>query len=75
MQRFIIDRFEADTAIVQDAHGETRAYARRLLPAEAREGDVLILRGETFSIDEAATVLRREQMLRRLRRLTKHDPM
>lgn len=64
MNRWIIDRFEGETAVCEaQADGAMRTISRALLPAESREGDCLIeLPGENFQIDEHETDERRKKM-------------
>jgi hypothetical protein len=64
----IIDRFEEDFAVCED--GDSRIEIRRsLLPAEAREGDVLVREGGAWLIDTGATVQRRADIAEKLRKL------
>ena len=57
--RVIIDRFEGEQAVVEIAEGMFCDLPRRLLPEEAREGDVI-----QITIDRAATEERRQQLTR-----------
>jgi hypothetical protein len=43
MARFIIDRFEAQWAVLETPDGKTINYPRNLLPKDAKEGDVFDL--------------------------------
>lgn len=66
----ILDRFEGELAVIEE-NGAQLALARALLPAQAREGDVL-RREESgaYVIDEEATAARRAAITARLKRLT-----
>lgn len=70
MERFIIDRFEGELAVLE---GENKALSRVescLLPPGARQGDVLLyLPGEGYRLDEAAGAARRKAMQDMLNRL------
>lgn len=56
----IIDRFEGDWAVLE-WRGTTFKLPRRLLPENAREGDVLTV---SFARDADATVARRQRVRR-----------
>ncbi|MBC9783086.1 DUF3006 domain-containing protein [Heliobacterium chlorum] len=56
-----IDRFEKNWAVIETEDGSTFSLPRSLLPAEAREGDLLLLHIE---VDNEATARRREAMAR-----------
>lgn len=53
--RFIIDRFEGDYAVVELENQETIDIPRKILPEEAKEGDIV----KVF-IDEEETKSRKE---------------
>lgn len=57
----ILERFEGDTALIED---DDRRFdvARTALPPTAKEGDVLVLHGAQYLVDEAATVKRRARI-------------
>ena len=64
----IVDRIEEETAVCED--GEVRMeLSLSQLPAEVREGDVLVSGPEGWQIDRQATEARRTAMIRRSRRL------
>ena len=69
----ILDRWEGDTAVIEVTDEADLTHWQRAdrneLPAEAREGDVLLLSGQIWQVDQAATAARREKMARRLARL------
>ncbi|WP_037294100.1 DUF3006 domain-containing protein [Ruminococcus flavefaciens] len=64
----IIDRFEGDTAVIETENGII-SLPRTKLPAEAREGDILIRENGSYIINKEATVKRRRKMSRKLREL------
>jgi len=59
--RGIIDRFEGDFAVVELEDGEMRNIKRELVPAEAKEGDVLNII-EVITIDYEETEKRRKKI-------------
>lgn len=61
----IIDRFEGDYAYLEYDE-ETRRVERTSLPAEAKEGDLLIKTDQGWQVDKDATQ-RRRQALAQLR--------
>jgi hypothetical protein len=64
----IIDRFEGKKAVCEKTDRTMINISRNKLPAEAKEGDVLVIEGDDVHIDSAATLKRRqaaEEMLRR----------
>ena len=64
----IIDRFEEDLAIVEKDE-KLLQIKKSLLPDNVKEGDVLIMRGENYHIDEKATARRRAEALAKLKRI------
>lgn len=70
MERWIVDRFEEGFAVCEREDGTTVSVGRDLLPAQAREGDCLMVEGEdSISIDQEATRARRARLARRTRSL------
>ncbi|MDD3715192.1 MAG: DUF3006 domain-containing protein [Atribacterota bacterium] len=59
MARFIIDRFEAQWAVLETPEGKTINYPRNLLPKDAKEGDVFDLK---IDIDQEATEERKQNI-------------
>jgi len=55
--KVIIDRFEKELAVVELENGEFQHLSKKLLPAMAAEGDVLVI-----EIDEAETERRRKRI-------------
>lgn len=68
---YTIDRFEGDTAVLEDENGSAVCVARALLPAEAAESDVLRFADGVYAVDADETAARRAAVLslqKRLRR-------
>ena len=61
---YAIDRFEEDAAVLVDDGENTLIVERKLLPAAARQGDVLRLEEGRYTVDEEETARRRERILR-----------
>ena len=59
MARFIIDRFEAQWAVLETPEGKTINYPRNLLPKDAKEGDVFDLK---IDMNQEATEERRQNI-------------
>ena len=59
----IIDRFEGGFAVVE-IDGSLKNVRRRSIPPEAREGDVLIMIGRRWQIDQEATERLRQEVRR-----------
>ncbi len=57
----IIDRIEGGFAVCEDDGGEHRVISLAELPAEVREGDVLVPGPEGYRVDEAETRRLREE--------------
>ena len=66
----IIDRFEGDTAVIEDENG-TFDIPRSELPEGVREGDVLIYSGGRWTADRETAEIRRNNAAERLHRLLK----
>lgn len=49
--KYIIDRIEGNYAVCETEQGLYVSIDRRLLPAEAKEGDVIIRKADKFTID------------------------
>ena len=57
--RVIIDRFEGDFAVCEKEYRIMLNVKRDKLPADVKEGDVLIIEGNMISIDGAETTRRK----------------
>ncbi len=68
---YAIDRFEGAQAVLCDEAETCTVVDRALLPAGAREGDMLRLENGVYTVDEALTAQRRARihaLQQRLRR-------
>ncbi len=66
---FIIDRFEADFAVLAALNGEMRQLPREKLPPDAKEGDCLTETAGIYALDRAATARRKKRIEGKLERL------
>lgn len=57
---YSIDRFEEDTAVLQDYDGNIKNIPRGMLPDNAKQGDILNFKNNRFIIDGAETARRRD---------------
>jgi hypothetical protein len=57
----VIDRFEGSLAVCEKPDRTMINIPRNKLPAGAKEGDVLVIEGDTIRIDEADTAKRRKK--------------
>lgn len=70
MEKLILDRFEGDYAVCEREDGTLTDVLRTLLPADAAEGDCLLLDDDgSLTADPEATESRRSSAARRMRRL------
>ena len=69
MDYYIIDRVEGEYVVCELASGEHVNYLRKSVPKNAKEGDVLILRGTCFLVDQKKTDERRKEILALQQRL------
>lgn len=53
--RVLIDRFEGDFAVCEKEDRTMLNIKLTMLPANAKEGDVLVIEGNTVGIDDAET--------------------
>lgn len=72
MQKFVIDRFEDDWAVIETLEESIVHFniPKNLLPQNAKEGDVLNI---DISIDEKRTRQRRNEIQDKLNSLKKED--
>lgn len=66
---YIIDRMEGSLAVCESESGEMVHLTAALLPSDAGEGDVIFFSGDSWQIDRQATLLRRERVDEKRRRL------
>lgn len=67
-----IDRFEGDYAVIEideNDNPKNITILRNLLPAEAKEGDVMIERGGIYEIDADAADKKRREILEKMKKL------
>ncbi len=60
-ENFAIDRFEEDFAVLEDERCKFVSIKKSVLPADAKEGDVLIKQGERYIISKGITDKLREK--------------
>lgn len=58
----VIDRFEGDFAICEEAGGEMRDIPRDRIRGKAAEGDVLCRKGGFYEVDQTATEKRKKEI-------------
>ena len=66
----VIDRFEGGYAVLE-TDGGMKTIPRDMLPAEAREGDVLEEKDGVYTINKKAAEKRRREILKKLKKLQK----
>jgi hypothetical protein len=71
--RLFIDRFEGQFAICEKGGSGMIKIARQKIPAEAREGDVLIFEQDCFKIDVQASAERKKAAARKFQKLRQPD--
>lgn len=62
--KYIIDRFEGDYAVCEDENKEVVDIERARIPAEAKEGDVLVIHEDDIFLDTDETSKRKENIQR-----------
>ncbi|MGN0453807.1 MAG: DUF3006 domain-containing protein [Ruminococcus sp.] len=60
--RYIIDRFEGDTAVLEDENKEFLNVPKSILPENANEGDCLVFKDGKYIIDEETTKELKEEI-------------
>lgn len=70
-EKYIIDRFEGETAVCESQDDETVLIDRTDLPDNAREGTVISYRNGVYVTDEQETRSRQERIRNLLRRVIK----
>ncbi len=70
MEKYIIDRFEGDFAVLEKESGGTIDIKRELLE-NAREGDVIIFSEGKYIVDAQETQMRKKNIEEKMRRLFK----
>ena len=70
-EKFTIDRFEQDFAVVERENGEIIDISVMYLPGNVKAGDVIILTENGYIIDEKTTAERRKSNVDRLKKILK----
>jgi len=70
-ERYIIDRFEGETAVCETQDEETIAINRADLPDNVREGTVIRRENGVYFADEQETKSRQERIRNLLKRVIK----
>ena len=60
--KVIVDRFEENCCICEDEEGDIVSIDKGKLPAGIKEGDVLIISGESIILDREASAGRRKEI-------------
>ena len=68
MEKYIVDRFEENFAVLEKESGGTIDVDKTLLPG-AKEGDVVIFENGTYSVSEDETKKRKAFMAEKIKRL------
>lgn len=68
MEKYIVDRFEEDFAVLEKEQGGTIDVKKSLLPG-LKTGDVVILENGEFCIDSAETAKRKALIEEKMHRL------
>ena len=68
MEKYIVDRFEENFAVLEKESGGTIDVDKSLLP-DAEEGDVVIFENGTYSVSEEETRKRKALIAEKMKRL------
>jgi hypothetical protein len=60
--KFILDRSEGEYAVCENEEKETLNIKKDRIPADAKEGDVLIIRSNEVTIDKEETKKRKTEI-------------
>ncbi|MDY3861891.1 MAG: DUF3006 domain-containing protein [Ruminococcus sp.] len=60
--RYIIDRFEGDTAVLEDENKEFLNVPKSILPENSNESDCLVFKDGKYIIDEETTKELKEEI-------------
>ncbi len=60
--KYTIDRFEGDYALLEDENRLMKDILIKDLPDEAKEGDVLVKIGDSYSVDLGETERRKKKI-------------
>ena len=70
-KQYDLDRLEGKMAVLVDENGRSLNVPVKKLPKKAREGDILIYDGKTFSRDEKAAKAALKEAQNLLEKITK----
>ena len=70
MEKYILDRFEDEFAVLEKEDGSTDVIKKNLL-CNAREGDVIIFTDGKYVVDENETKLRRAAIIEKAKKVFK----
>ena len=59
--KIVVDRFEGDYAVCEQPDRTMINIRQGKLPAGVKEGDVLVVNGDTITIDVAETAVRKQK--------------
>jgi hypothetical protein len=66
----VIDRFENDTALLEDVDSrKITGISKSLLPENACEGDVVELHSGIYTVNTEATAARRQMIIEKMRKM------
>ena len=68
MEKYIVDRFEGDFAVLEKESGGTIDVPKEDIP-DAKEGDVLILENGIYKVSMEETQRRKELIAEKMRKL------
>ena len=68
MERYIVDRFEGDFAVLESENGGTVDILKSDLP-DVKEGDVIVFEDGYYKVDREETQRRRELIAEKMRKL------
>ncbi len=68
MEKYIVDRFEGDFAVLEKESGGTIDVPKKNIP-DAKEGDVLILVNGIYKVSLEETQIRKELIAEKMRKL------
>lgn len=69
--KYSIDRFEDGFAVLQDDNGESINVERTALPADSRQGDIVVSKDGKWVKDFEETAKRRNEVLKLQQKLLK----
>ncbi len=72
MEKYIIDRFEDSFAVLEKEDG-TIANIDATLVGRAKEGDVVIFDGKSYTVDKEETQLRRKRIEEKMNKLFRRN--